>query len=234
MNLRTGRVLKIGHRGAPALAAENTLASVAAAIEFGVDLVEIDVIADGTTLRVAHAPAQLTAESPSLGDALSLVAEHDTGVILDLKTAGIEAGVVDALRSRELVERSVVASFQARSLRLVREVEPALTTGLSYPFDRVGIAGRPAFQPLIPVGLAGLRRLLPERIGRLLSRARADAAVLHYALLSPRLVERCHLRGAAVLAWTIEDADALRRALGAGVDGVIANDPRLFRDQPSP
>jgi glycerophosphoryl diester phosphodiesterase len=33
-----------------------------------------------------------------------------------------------------------------------------------------------------------------------------------------------------VLAWTVEDDTALRRVLAAGVDGVIANDPRLFGD----
>ena len=54
--------------------------------------------------------------------------------------------------------------------------------------------------------------------------------MLHWALVSRSLVERCHARGAAVLAWTIEDEAALRRVLAAGVDGVIANDPRLVGD----
>jgi glycerophosphoryl diester phosphodiesterase len=68
------------------------------------------------------------------------------------------------------------------------------------------------------------------RIVGLLARARADAAMLHWALVSRSLVERCHARGAAVLAWTVEDEAALRRVLAAGVDGVIANDPRLVGD----
>jgi glycerophosphoryl diester phosphodiesterase len=62
----------------------------------------------------------------------------------------------------------------------------------------------------------------------MLAGARADAAMLHYALITPLLVERCHARGAAILAWTVEDEETLRRVLAAGVDGVIANDPRLF------
>jgi glycerophosphoryl diester phosphodiesterase len=223
-------VLRVGHRGAPALAPENTLPSIAAAIEHGVDMVEIDVIAARGALRLAHSPAQLTDESPSLDDALAFLAGRSVGVIVDLKSSGVEAEVVAALRGNDLLGRSVVASFHPRVLRTLKQVEPDITTGLSYPFDRAGIAERPAFQPLIRTGLAGLRRTLPVRIGRMLARAGAAAAMLHYALVSRRLVERCHTLDAAVLAWTVEDEQTLSRVLAAGVDGVIANDPRLLAD----
>jgi glycerophosphoryl diester phosphodiesterase len=231
VNLRSeGRPLLIGHRGAPALEPENTIASLVTAIEHGVDFVEMDVIADRDELRLAHGPARLTAESPPLAEALELVAEREVGAIVDLKSVGIEERVLAVLRKHDLLHRTVVASFHPASLRAVKELEPSSTTGLSYPFDRAGIAERPAFQPLIRAGLAGLRRALPARIGRMLAGARADAAMLHHALVSPRLVERCHARGAAVLAWTVEDETALARVLAAGVDGVIANDPRLLGD----
>jgi glycerophosphoryl diester phosphodiesterase len=230
VNLRRGRVLRIGHRGAAALAPENSLAAIEAAIELGVDLVEIDVVSDGGTLRVAHGRSELTASSPMLVEALELVASSETGLLLDLKSIGAEREIVAAIRAAGLLERGVVGSSHAASLRSLKEIEPSLTTGFSYPFDRVGLSTRRAAQPLISTGLAGMRRLLPARIGRMLARARADAAMLHWALVSRRLVERCHARGAAVLAWTIEDDAALRRVLAAGVDGVIANDPRLVGD----
>jgi glycerophosphoryl diester phosphodiesterase len=223
-------VLRIGHRGAAALAPENTLASIEAAIKYEVDLVEIDVVAHADALRLAHSPAQVRDDSPTLDEALALVSRADTGVILDLKTRGIERSAAEALRERNLLDRAVVASSHPASLRAVKDLEPSLTTGLSYPFDRAGISERAAFQPLIRAGLSGLRRVLPARIGGMLARARADAAVLHYSLVSRKLVERCHGRDAAVLAWTIEDDAALESVLAAGVDGVIANDPRLLRD----
>lgn len=235
MNLRReGAVLKIGHRGAPVLAPENTLASLAAAIDHGVDLVEIDVtsVKETGSLALAHSPVQLTPDSPALEAALTFIAESEAGVIVDLKSVGVERAVVRALRDHDLLDRSAVASFRPRSLRELKELEPRLTTGLSYPYDRAGIAERPAFHPLIRAGLAGLRRTLPARIAGLLARAQADAALLHHALVGRRLVERCHGIGAAVLAWTVEDEDALARVLAAGVDGVIANDPRLFSASP--
>ena len=231
MNLRReGQPLRIGHRGAPALAPENTIASLVAAMDRSVDLVEMDVIADRDGLRLAHGAASVTSESPALEEALELVRVREVGAILDLKSRGIESRVVTLLRTHGLLDRAVVASFHPPSLWAVKELEPGLTTGLSYPFDRAGIADRPAFQPLIRAGLAGLRRTLPARIGRMLARARADAALVHHGLVTRTLVERCHARDAAVLAWTVEDDAALRQVLAAGVDGVIANDPGLFGD----
>jgi glycerophosphoryl diester phosphodiesterase len=230
VNLRQGRVLRIGHRGAAALAPENSLAAIEAAIDLGVDVVEIDVVRDGKTLRLAHAPANLTAASPALGEALDLVAASSAGLLLDLKSVGAELEVVAAIGGADLLPRTAVASFHAGSLRAFKEIEPSLTTGFSYPFDRVGLSTRRAAQPLISAGLVGMRRLLPARIVPMLARARADAAMVHWALVSRNLVERCHLRGAAVLAWTVEDEPTLRRVLAAGVDGVIANDPRLVGD----
>jgi glycerophosphoryl diester phosphodiesterase len=230
VNLRSGRVLRIGHRGAAALAPENSIASIEAAIDHGVDLVEMDVVESDGRLRLAHGPAALTAESPLLEEALELLARHGTGAMVDLKSAGIEGGVVALLAEHGLVERALVASFRAGSLRAVKELEPALTTGFAYPYDRAGISQHRAMQPLIRAGLAGLRRALPRRIAGMLAHARADAAVLHWALISGPLVARCHDQGSAVLAWTVEDDLALERVLAAGVDGVIANDPRLLRD----
>jgi glycerophosphoryl diester phosphodiesterase len=228
---REGRVLRIGHRAAPALAPENTIASLAAALDRGVDLVEIDVVGRMGSLLVAHSLKQVTPETPALEEALGFFFEsapNEAGLILDLKSQGIEAGVVDALQRHGLLERAVGVSSRGGALRTLKKLEPALLTGFSYPRDRVGIAEKPFFQPLIRAGLAGLRLTLPARIAGLLARAQADAAMLHHGLISSRLVERCHARGVAVLTWTVEDEEALDRVVDAGVDGVIVNDPRLF------
>jgi glycerophosphoryl diester phosphodiesterase len=58
-----GRPLAIGHRGAPRLAPENTLASLQAAVAAGVDVVEFDVLERGGELVLAHSVRE-TAEEP--------------------------------------------------------------------------------------------------------------------------------------------------------------------------
>ena len=54
------RFLRIGHKGAAALAPENTIRSLAAAIEAGVDMVEFDVVdAPDGTLVLAHSHEEI-------------------------------------------------------------------------------------------------------------------------------------------------------------------------------
>jgi hypothetical protein len=103
-------VIRIGHKGAAALAPENTLRSIERAIEVGVDMVEIDVLTlnDGTLvlahsndlLEVSHGAASGTVttqslaelgrvapELPTLDEALALLAGHSAGIFLDLNVA---------------------------------------------------------------------------------------------------------------------------------------------------
>jgi glycerophosphoryl diester phosphodiesterase len=248
-----GRVLRIGHRGAAALAPENTIASFQRAVELGVDLIEFDVLdlTDGTLVvahsddlsEVSHGAARGTVRTstleelrrvapalPTFDEALAFLRDEapSVGVQVDLKWYGYEAPVVDALRRHGLVERTVVSTFHARTLRAVAGLEPGLCRGLTYPYDRSGVSTRRVLTPVVGAALFGLARALPYRIGRLLESVGASAAVLHHFVVTRATVERCHARGAAVLAWTVDDPAVLRRVVQAGVDGVITNDPRIF------
>ncbi len=229
MNLRrVDRPLLIGHKGAAALEPENTLSSLARAVELGCDLVEFDVLPLDGRLVLGHSPEELPDEPASLDDALALLAEGGVGAHVDLKWHGYEAETVDAIARHGLVDRALVSTCHARSLRAIASLEPRLTRGITYPYDRSGVSQRPALAALTRVALVSLRALLPLRIGSLLAGAEASAAVLHHSIVSRAAVAKAHARGAAVLAWTVDDVPALERVLGAGVDGVITNDPGLI------
>jgi glycerophosphoryl diester phosphodiesterase len=224
--------VRIGHKGAAALAPENTIESIGAAIEHDVDFVEIDVVdrPDGS-LVLAHSHEEIRADSPRLEEALAYIASEapsGTGVDLDLKWYGFERSVLDAVRRHELVERTIVSSFFPASLRSLRALEPRLRAGISYPWDKRGLSLKRSLAPLVWAGAATLRGALPLRIGRMARAADATAAMLHYSVLSRAAVQRAHALGLSVYAWTVDDPKLLRRVLATGVDGVISNDPRIF------
>lgn len=250
---RGGRPLRIGHRGAAGLAPENTIASFRAAVAAGVDLVEIDVLQlDGGELVVAHSHdlhevshgaaggkigdrslAELRGLCPdlqTLDEALAFFAVEspETGVHVDLKSAGAVDGVEAALRGFGLVERSLVSSVHAGALRRLRRRDPRIRTGISFPRERLGIGGRERLAPAVRIGLRTLRPLAPALARVLLARARGSALVLHHELVTARVVKRAHARGAPVVVWTVDTPEELSRVDRAGVDAVVTNDPSIF------
>jgi glycerophosphoryl diester phosphodiesterase len=225
MNLhRAGRPLVIGHRGAAALAPENTLASLAAAADAGADLVEFDV---GAGLLLAHSAKEIPDDPVSLDDALEFLGGRGVGAHVDVKQAGIELEVVEALGRHGLAERAVVSATAARSVRRLAEIAPGLPRAIGYPHDRHGVAGVPWPPALTHAAAATLRSVMPLRLPLLLRTARANVLSIHCALVSPAVVSAAHSRGVPVLAWTANDAGLVERLVADGVDGIVTDDPGL-------
>lgn len=227
---RDGAPLRIGHRGAAALAPENTLASFRAAVEAGVDLVEFDVIAgpDGA-LVVSHSIGEMSAETQTLDVVLRFFVDEapEVGVHVDLKQFGRERDVVDALRRAGLVERSFVSSVFLRTPRRLAALDgpPA---GITIPRAILGISDDGRGAPVARSGLRLLRAVTPYLVRPLLAVTRARAVVMHHSIVTPKGVRAAHASGAAVITWTVDDPTELERVDAAGVDGVVTNDPRIF------
>jgi glycerophosphoryl diester phosphodiesterase len=207
---RGGRPLRIGHRGAAALAPENSLEAIRLAVELGCELVEFDVHAAGDALVVAHDRPASADGLPTLDEVLELLGSAGVGVHLDLESPGAERPVAAALRP-------------------LHAVEPGLRLGRTYPQDRTGLTKRRVFQPPARAIVRVLRRALPRRIAGLLAGSQASAAVLYWEVVSEAAVARCHALGAPVLVWTVDDPALLPWLDEIGVDGVITNDPRIFQ-----
>jgi len=223
-----GGVVRIGHRGAAALAPENSLEAIEAATANGVDAVELDVLrGPGGTLALGHGP-ELPAGAPALDDALALVARLGIAVQVDVKVQGVEQGVVDALRRHELLDRSFVSSFSLPILAAFASVEPDLPRSFTYPEDRLGISESRLLRPAVRPALAVLRTLLPRRLPRWLRAAGARAATLNWAVVTPAAVEVCHGLGAAVYVWTVNDPALARTLAESDIDGIITDDPRIL------
>jgi glycerophosphoryl diester phosphodiesterase len=217
-------VVRVGHRGAAALAPENSLAAIEAAAACGVDAVELDVLRG---LVVAHGP-DVAAGAPLLDEALELVAALELAVQVDVKVRGLETGVVEALRRHALIDRCFVSSFSLPILAAFAAVEPRLPRAFTYPEDRLGLTGSRVLGPATRPALAALRALLPRRLPRWLRAAGASAATLNWAVVTPEVIEVCHRRRVAVYAWTVNEPALANTLVESGIDGIISDDPRII------
>jgi glycerophosphoryl diester phosphodiesterase len=248
-----GRFARVGHRGASALAPENTLEALELAVELGCDMLEFDVLPlrDGMLVlahsddlsEVAHGTARgsvrrrsldelrsVAPRLPTLDDALAFCAARldGIGLQLDLKRRGVEEAVVGAVRRHGVAARAWVSGFDAASLRRMAEIAPEIPRSYTLPRDRFGISKRRAVAPVVRAGLAAVGASLPRRLPILLARARAGAATLHHSVASPEAIRSAHDAGAAVYVWTVDDRVLAQRLVDAGADGIITNDPRIF------
>jgi glycerophosphoryl diester phosphodiesterase len=222
-----GPPIKIGHRGAAALAPENTLEALRAGIAERCEYVEFDVLSDGGgELVLAHSRHEVPETRATFDEALELLAGAGVGAHVDLKERGLEERIAEALRRHALLDRSLVSSLDWSALRDLRRHEPLVRVGLSYPEDRYGLAGRRTFTPLLAAGLTAMKWALPRLVGRWLDRASASAAVVHRQLVTPTLIRTCHSRSTALWAWTVNDEAEAARLAEWGADAIITDDPR--------
>jgi glycerophosphoryl diester phosphodiesterase len=226
-------LIRVGHKGADHVAPGNTAESFEAALELGVDMIEFDVmpLRDGT-LVLAHDPDDATSRTPlTLEEGLDhFAAEAYNGIELDvdLKIPGYEREVVEGLRKRGLLERSLISSTYPESLALVRELDPHVRRGLSVPRARRDYTSHTLLKYVAYGVVVWWRSGLPAKAERALRAGECEALMVHYLLVSRQLVQRVKAAGGQLYVWTVDDADQIAKLERLGADGVITNDPRLF------
>lgn len=211
----------IGHRGIPARLPENTLAGFDLAIELGADALELDVhlTRDGVVV-VQHDPALpdgrlvarhdleelrrgvSTGERPStLAEVLALVRDR-AFLFVEIKSREIEPQVIEELRRSPA--RCAIHSFDHVAMRRVRELAPALPTGI----------------------------LLASRLIRTVDAMRAAGSQTVWqsgAFVDRALVDEVRAAGGSVIAWTVNEPDEIRRLARLGVAGICTDDVALAR-----
>lgn len=224
----------MGHKGAGLIAPGNTYASFDAALAAGVDMIEFDVLPErgGQRLLLAHDYEDAARREPhTLEEGLAhLASERFDGVELDvdLKLPGYERRVLDALQAAGVLERSMISTQYGSSLAALRAASPRTRLGWSVP--RVRSDPFRSRLTALPAGLVVriARGGLPQRAAAAVRAGRCDAVMVHWRLVTPRLVEAVLGAGGEIYVWTVDDLETLRRLQALGVTGVITNDPRLF------
>ncbi len=137
---------------------------------------------------------------PTLREVLSL-ARGRLLVDIELKVAGIESQVLEAVRGAGMHENVLITSFLedavAASIAQGRGIPVGLLKETS-DVDRASELGVPVYLPSIRV-------------------------------LSGQIMHECSVRGVRVIPWTVRSEEEARRAVEFGVHGIIADDPTLIR-----
>lgn len=237
------RLRLVGHKGADLIAPGNTLESFERAVEVGVDIIELDVLwtrdghprlpaAERSPLVVAHDWHDAERRKPlTLGetlDAFTRAPLDRVEIDLDIKLAGREREIVEALRERDLFGRAMISTMELSTLAKVRELEPGLRRGWTYPKVTRDWASKRWARAPMAAALVAMRNRLPALAARRLPELGVQSMWVYHSLGSARLARVTEEAGVHLIAWTVDDAARMRRLVEMGVDGLCSNDPRLF------
>ena len=226
-----GRPRIWAHRGASAHRPENTLDAFELARSAGADGIELDIRLD----RDGHVVVFHDRDLQRLCGQPGRIEDLDADARKQLRVGGcgvpLLADVFDMLGDLELnVEiksnqpgrNGALVAAAAQVIRRSGRAEQVLVSSFD-PFSLLQF-----YRQLPDVALAflfGADQSLPIRKGWL-GRA-MGATVLHpeHTLCTEENVKAWHTSGRPINAWTVDDADELRRLDELGVDGIFTNDP---------
>ena len=246
---------RIGHKGADSIRLGNTLESFEAAVAAGAEMIELDVLrpradfrdggdwrramagpaqAPGGPLLVAHDWGDAARREPltldQALDAFTRPSLDGVEIDCDLKIAGREGELTEALRERGLLERARVSTMEVSSLHELRRLEPGLPLGWTVPRITRDWSTIWWAKPLVIGGLVVLRRRLPGIVRRQAPELGVRSVWAYHPVITARLVRACHAADLELIAWTVDDLPRMRKLGALGVDGICSNDPRLFAE----
>ena len=222
-------LLVIGHRGARGHLAENTLPSIAKALELGVDGIEIDVFRcaseelvvfhDQTLEKLTNATGyieQLDLDSirnievlngftiPTLEEVLNLI---NGSVMLNIELKGSQTAILTDQMLQTFFEKEtwsaekiLISSFDWEELKLFYEVN-----------QKVPIAILTEDDPLDALPIA--------------KELNAVAINPNYKSLNKENLTKIHKKGLKIYPWTVNQPEEISALLALGVDGIITDFP---------
>ncbi len=225
-------MLVIGHKGASAIAPENTLKAFQKAIELHADYVEFDshltkdgeiviihdadtfsltgvhgLIRDKTLKEIKKLNAGEGERIPTLQE-LVAIAKGKIGLQLEIKSTGLLERMVKILRKENLIQNSIVSCFMFDELLKLKEIEPKLKIGFLLPAELV--RSRIIKRKILKCEKEGFYAIHP-----------------HFNTVDKELVDFAHTNGLKVNVWTVNDRNSMKKLIQMGVDGIITDDISL-------
>ena len=242
--------LILGHRGASAVAPENTLTAFSQAIQAGADGIEFDVrlSADGVPVVIHDDTLNRTGLMSGVVSALtaSQLQQVDVGswfgkgafhneriptlsAVFDLFASNSGLLYVEMKceesQARELAS-AVVRQITGHKMRERVVVESFVLPAIEH-IKEVDPSVRTAalFEPKFSNPISTMRAsFILDQAGN----HHADEIALHHTLARTRLVEAAREQGFEVVVWTVDDIEWIERARAGGIKALISNNPRVM------
>jgi glycerophosphoryl diester phosphodiesterase len=239
------RPLIMGHRGYQAQYPENTMVSFLAAVEAGVQFVELDVtltrdqkvvvMHDDTIDRTTNGSGRVSDHD------LDALQRLDAGNWFDPRFAGEripslkevlekvapKAHINIEIKAHQSTDSESIGQVEQKVIDMVA-AKRAQKRALISSFDPEVLKKIKQLDPAMDVALISKKSPLNETRALCLELG-VFSFHPHLASIDRALVETLHKAGVYVFPWNIEDAEDIRHAFSLGVDGLIAKDPLLVR-----
>ncbi len=238
----------VAHRGVSAFYPENTRASFQAAIDLKVDWIELDVVTtadniiivshDTTADRCTNGSGlfhEMTWEQvqkldagigfdarfsgeriPTLEDVITMLEETSIRLCVEIKGRTPDENLTTArttvalLQARNFIHRTSISSFEPGCLRAIREWEPRIAVNLD-PTPQDG-------------------SLSPDELCEQCLSSGANFMSHTYEHLTPAHIDAARAHGLALWAWTVNDAEAMRRMIALDVEAILSDDPAKVQE----
>lgn len=233
--------LVIAHRGASALAPENTLAAFALAFELGADGIELDVtltkdgvpvvIHDDTVDRTTNgkgAIKEMTFDQVRALDAGATFGKFRGERVPELARvldAFKKSGIVNIELKSTTLTTDGLESVVATTIERTKAAECVLISS----FNPFALWRMRALNPRLPRGLLYAEDL-PVYLRRAWLRPFASPQALHpkHTMVTPFFARWAHQRRYRINTWTVDEPNEMLALARMGIDAIITNKPDLI------
>lgn len=223
-------LLFVAHRGANALADENTIKAYSLAVEYGMNFIECDprltrdgvfvIMHDRRVERTTNGKGEVSELSlseikslrtksgenvPTFEEVLEFAKEKGIGVYVDTKLNDIEAmeKMIALIRRLGMNDNVIVGIWWNDMQKWLQKNHPEIKTCLSWP------------KPLN--SLKKLKEMGVEWVGTTVG------------LATEQMVKKAHKLGLKVITLEINDVEKIKKKMEIGLDAIQTDDPRLIQ-----
>lgn len=236
----------IAHRGASALAPENTMAAINKALDIGVDYIEIDVRLSLDNVPVVMHDAKVNRTTNGKGPVVwfyyQSLKKLDAGSWFSPEFKGEQIPSLNEVLGAVVPKAKLLIELKGSLM-----MQPLLARKLVQQINKHKAQKHCIIQSFSAPLLKSIHRENPDlelnlllnysnkaipiyidrvpKLGNIYRFKKSSAINPNYKLVDRKMVNAIHEKGRQIFCWTVDDEDEMKRLIDLGVDGIITNHP---------